>query len=149
MRPRSRHTRAFVRLLNLLLVLSLLGQALPAPTPAYAAQPASSRDRWALPNLGVALSGFGSWLGDRLGIGPSGSSAVVAAALPPLSSPPPPPTSYDLLHHGAPSTPWTTQLGPGVHAVFGTFGWQELDLSVPGRGLDFAFLRTYSSANAT
>ena len=68
-------------------------------------------------------------------------------ALPTLAAPPPAPSSYDLLHNSAPSTPWTQFAGPGVNSVFGNFAWQELDLSMPGRGLGFAFLRTYNSAD--
>lgn len=59
------------------------------------------------------------------------------------------PTSYELRHNAAPSTPWTTFAGPGVNSLFGNFVWQELDLTVPGRGLDFAFLRTYNSVAPT
>ncbi len=75
----------------------------------------------------------------------AGSNAP--ALLPILASPPPPPTNYDILHNGSPSTSWITFAGPGINVVFGNFAWQELDLSVPGRGLGFAFLRTYNSAN--
>ena len=70
-----------------------------------------------------------------------------SAALPILSAPPPTPTIADLLHHSAPSTPWTQFVGASVNVVFGNLAWQELDLSVPGRGLGFALLRTYNSAN--
>jgi RHS repeat-associated protein len=68
-------------------------------------------------------------------------------ALPTLSAPPPDPTNYDILHNASPSTPWTASASPGVNVVMGTFAWQELDLTVPGRGLGFTFLRTYNSAN--
>ncbi|MBI3241767.1 MAG: hypothetical protein HYZ49_05680 [Chloroflexi bacterium] len=65
-----------------------------------------------------------------------------------LAAPPPTPTDYDILHHGSPSVPWTTFAGLGVNVVFSSFAWQEHDLSVPGRGLGFAFLHVYNSANA-
>jgi len=68
--------------------------------------------------------------------------------LPTLAAPPPTPTDHDILHHGSPSAPWTTFVGPGVNVVFGNFAGQELDLSVPGRGLGFAFLRTYNKAKS-
>jgi RHS repeat-associated protein len=76
-----------------------------------------------------------------------GNQVYTPLPLPTLTTPPPTPTNGDILHHGSPSTPWTSFAGPGVNAVFGNFVWQELDLTVPGRGLGFAILRTYNSAN--
>jgi hypothetical protein len=75
--------------------------------------------------------------------------ADIQVPLPTLPAPPPAPTTDDILHHGSPSTPWTAFAAPGVNAVFGNFTQQTLDLAVPGRGLGFAFLRTYNSANTT
>ena len=61
----------------------------------------------------------------------------------------PDPDTFGILHHGAPSTPWTSFATPGVNTLFGNFVWQEGDVSVPGRGLGVAFARTYNSADPT
>jgi len=75
------------------------------------------------------------------------NSELQSVPLPTLSAPPPFPTGYDILHNSSPSTQWTNFASPGVNVVFGNFVWQELDLSIPGRGLGFTFARTYNSAD--
>lgn len=57
------------------------------------------------------------------------------------------PDFYMRLHHGALSTPWNAQVGLGVNAVFGTFGHQQADLVIPGRGPALVMARTYNSAD--
>jgi RHS repeat-associated protein len=74
-------------------------------------------------------------------------SAQTATSL--LSPTPLPDSAYSTLHNTAPSTGWTAFADPGINIGFGSFVWQELDLTVPGRGLSFVFLRTYNSANTT
>jgi len=98
------------------------------------------------------LDAFGGWL-NRLFQPPEAHRPSQAASeahlpLPTLPAPPPVPTNYDFLLHGSLSTGWTTFAGPGVSVIFGNFAWPELDLTVPGRGPGFAFLRTYSSASS-
>lgn len=85
-----------------------------------------------------------------------GAQAAALADLDPRHSESPPvngpgasimnPTNYDVLHHGARSTPWTAFASQGTNVLFGNYALQSLDLVVAGRGPAFAFLRTYNSA---
>lgn len=70
----------------------------------------------------------------------------IPAILPTAPAPIPAPTGVDAAHHCAPSTPWARFVGRGVSVVCGAFVTQSADLQVIGRGLPFAFVRTYSSA---
>jgi YD repeat-containing protein len=79
---------------------------------------------------------------------PATQPAPNPATLPTAPSPIPPPTADDIAHNCAPSASgWTRFAGSGVNVVCGNFVAQSINLSVPGRGLPFAFVRTYNSAN--
>ncbi len=103
--------------------------------------------------LAPVVDSAGSWTPTR-GQSVRGPQSQQAASLVPpriqplvpRGDPLPAPTNYDLLHHGAPSTSWTEFAGVGANVVLGNFTLQSLDLAIPGRGLAFAFLRTYNSA---
>lgn len=74
---------------------------------------------------------------------PTPSPAVLPTATTPVAAP----STYDLLHNGTPSAIWSRFTRHGVNVVLGNFVAQSVDLQVVGRGLSFAFVRTYNSAD--
>jgi YD repeat-containing protein len=121
------------RIVSLLVPIALLLSMFPTQPPAAAQM-----------SLAPALAGSAAIAPAALSAQPTPNPAT----LPSASAPVPAPGAYDSAHNCAPSASgWTRFVGSGVNAVCGSFVAQSLDLQVAGRGLPFAFVRTYNSGN--
>jgi len=83
-----------------------------------------------------------NWWGDASGPSPYGSGDAVASNV--LVNPwfgSTTSTSYN----SVPSVPWSAWEADPVNVIFGNYIHQHTDLAFPGRGLGFAFERTYNS----
>ena len=97
-----------------------------------------------------------NWWGDASGPAPFGSGDAINGRY--TCTPPPCHYEYDIVlvnpwqgspgatsYNSSSSTEWSAWEAEPVNVVFGNYVYQHTDLPFPGRGLDFAFQRTYNS----